>query len=205
MTFRGYDMRSYANDAQPGEAQIGALPATQGAHDMIPTSTMTIFFAALALVHCGAEPMAEDNIPAPPVGEAEAEVGACDPVHVQPMPEISTRARGPLRGAEQRHTRCHASQTMNLAQLVRALRGAFHESQPAFARRIGIGQSAVARLETGPHVPTLATLQRLADATGATLTITLRPGGGASGAYDMNVIAETRENGPIGETMTRMS
>jgi transcriptional regulator with XRE-family HTH domain len=116
---------------------------------------------------------------------------------------------------------------MNLAQLVRALRSTFQESQPAFARRIGIGQSAVARLETGPHVPTLATLQRLADATGATLILAVRPGepvavghditgraplvavvladGTIDIGYGAHVIAETRENGPIGETMTCVS
>jgi hypothetical protein len=44
---------------------------------MIHKFTTVLFFAVLGLVHCGSEPMTGED-PVPPVGVAEAEVGACD-------------------------------------------------------------------------------------------------------------------------------
>jgi len=46
-------------------------------------------------------------------------------------------------------------------------------SQAALARRMGTGQSAIARLESGRGSPSFTTLRKLAEATGARLTVRL--------------------------------
>ncbi|SMC39895.1 helix-turn-helix transcriptional regulator [Rhizobium sp. RU36D] len=48
-------------------------------------------------------------------------------------------------------------------------------SQAELARRIGTTQSAIARLEAGGVSPSVATLQRYAEATGSRLEIKLLP------------------------------
>lgn len=48
-------------------------------------------------------------------------------------------------------------------------------TQTAFARLLGISQPAYARLESGEHVPTLATLAKLSKALGVGFRIELRP------------------------------
>ena len=48
-------------------------------------------------------------------------------------------------------------------------------SQAALARRLGMRQSAIARLEAGDHEPTFATLQRLARHLGMEFHITIAP------------------------------
>jgi len=50
-------------------------------------------------------------------------------------------------------------------------------SQTALAKRLGMSQPAVARLESGEHNPTFPTLLRLADALGIELAIDISPGG----------------------------
>jgi predicted transcriptional regulator len=59
-----------------------------------------------------------------------------------------------------------------LEALVRA-RTKANLTQAELARRIGTTQSAIARLEGGRVSPSLATLRRYADATGAKLQISL--------------------------------
>ncbi len=49
-------------------------------------------------------------------------------------------------------------------------------SQAELARKTGTTQSAIARLESGSISPTLATLRRYAEATGAKLEISIVPG-----------------------------
>jgi DNA-binding XRE family transcriptional regulator len=46
-------------------------------------------------------------------------------------------------------------------------------SQAALARRMGTGQSAIARLESGRGSPSFTTLRKLAEATGSRLTVRL--------------------------------
>ncbi len=48
-------------------------------------------------------------------------------------------------------------------------------SQAALARRMGTTQSAIARLESGRVTPSLHTLRRYAEATGARVRIVLEP------------------------------
>ena len=49
-------------------------------------------------------------------------------------------------------------------------------TQSALARQLGISQPAVARLESGDHEPSLATLARLATKLGITLRLDVAPG-----------------------------
>ncbi len=49
-------------------------------------------------------------------------------------------------------------------------------SQAALARRMGTGQSAIAWLESGKASPSFTTLRRLAEATGARLSVKLEGG-----------------------------
>lgn len=64
-----------------------------------------------------------------------------------------------------------------VAQLIRA-RMAAKLTQAEVAQRLGTTQSAIARLEGGRVSPSLATLRRYAEATGARLTIDLQRVGG---------------------------
>lgn len=64
-----------------------------------------------------------------------------------------------------------------LEELVRA-RTRANLTQAELARRIGTTQSAVARLEGGRVSPSLATLRRYAEATGAELRVSLQPAAG---------------------------
>ena len=64
-----------------------------------------------------------------------------------------------------------------VAQLIRA-RMAAKLTQAEVAKRLGTTQSAIARLEGGRVSPSVATLQRYAEATGAQLTIGLQRVGG---------------------------
>lgn len=49
-------------------------------------------------------------------------------------------------------------------------------TQSALARQLGVSQPAVARLESGDHEPSLATLARLATKLGITLRLDVAPG-----------------------------
>ena len=55
-------------------------------------------------------------------------------------------------------------------------------SQAEVARRMGTTQSAIARLESGRVTPSLHTLRRYAEATGARVRIVLEPAGTAAPA-----------------------
>lgn len=59
------------------------------------------------------------------------------------------------------------------AEMVRA-RLAAGLSQTELARRIGVKQSAIARFESGRHVPSLDTLRSYAEATGSRLVVGLK-------------------------------
>lgn len=48
-------------------------------------------------------------------------------------------------------------------------------SQTALAKQLGMTQSQVSRLEDGEHEPRVATLRRLSDALGMTLTLSIEP------------------------------
>lgn len=67
-----------------------------------------------------------------------------------------------------------ARRSYEFAEQVRALRVRAGISQSELARRIGTTQSAVARLEGGGVFPTIATLERVAEALGAELVVRLR-------------------------------
>jgi HTH-type transcriptional regulator / antitoxin HipB len=64
-----------------------------------------------------------------------------------------------------------------LAEGVRARREELGWSQRQLAERAGMTQPGVARFEAGGTTPTLPLLERLADALGMTLTVSLAPGG----------------------------
>ena len=64
-----------------------------------------------------------------------------------------------------------------VAQLIRA-RTSAKLTQAEVAKRLGTTQSAIARLEGGRVSPSIATLQRYAEATGAQLTVGLQHIGG---------------------------
>ena len=48
-------------------------------------------------------------------------------------------------------------------------------TQTALGRRLGMPQSAIARLEIGEHIPTLSTLLRLSDVLGLEILVTMMP------------------------------
>ncbi len=56
-----------------------------------------------------------------------------------------------------------------------AYRGEHNLTQTALARKLGVSQPAVARLEIGEHVPTLPTLIRIAKALGIEILIDIKP------------------------------
>lgn len=58
-----------------------------------------------------------------------------------------------------------------VARQVIQLRMDHHLSQEALARRVGTTKSAISRLESGHHAPTVATLHRVASAFGRQLVI----------------------------------
>lgn len=62
---------------------------------------------------------------------------------------------------------------LRLAQKLRRLREASNVSQQELAARIGTTQSAIARTESGRHVPSLDLLQKLALALGARMRFAL--------------------------------
>jgi HTH-type transcriptional regulator/antitoxin HipB len=63
-----------------------------------------------------------------------------------------------------------------LAEAVRLRREQLGWSQRQLAQRAGMTQPGVARFEAGGTTPTLPLLERLADALGLRLTVTLSPG-----------------------------
>lgn len=60
-------------------------------------------------------------------------------------------------------------------------------SQTALARRLGVSQSQVARLEEGEHEPRVATLRRLSEVLGMTVNLTIEPPAGPSAAARVSV------------------
>jgi transcriptional regulator with XRE-family HTH domain len=68
-----------------------------------------------------------------------------------------------------------ASLTFELAEAVRTRREELGWSQRQLAERAGMTQPGVARFETGGTTPTLRLLERLADALGLKLSVTLAP------------------------------
>ncbi|HSB85992.1 MAG TPA: helix-turn-helix domain-containing protein [Ilumatobacteraceae bacterium] len=67
--------------------------------------------------------------------------------------------------------------TTDPATLVRSLRTAAGLSQHELAARAGMAQSAISNYESGHKVPSLATLNRLASAVGASLDLSVKPVG----------------------------
>jgi HTH-type transcriptional regulator/antitoxin HipB len=64
-----------------------------------------------------------------------------------------------------------------LAEAVRTRREELGWSQRQLAEHAGMTQPAIARFEAGGTTPTLPLLERLADALGLTLTVSLAPAG----------------------------
>jgi DNA-binding XRE family transcriptional regulator len=64
-----------------------------------------------------------------------------------------------------------------VAVKVIAYRAEHDLSQTALAKRLGMSQPAVARLESGEHNPTFPMLLRISDALGVELTIDITPSG----------------------------
>ena len=68
-----------------------------------------------------------------------------------------------------------AKRAYELGQAVRARRLELDMSQTELAKRAGMTQYAVSRLEAGGTVPTIGVLERLAAALNADLVVTLTP------------------------------
>lgn len=68
-----------------------------------------------------------------------------------------------------------ARRAFEIGQAVRTRRLELGISQTELARRAGMTQSAVSRLEAGGAVPTIVVLERLAAALDAELVVTLSP------------------------------
>ena len=68
-----------------------------------------------------------------------------------------------------------AKRAFEIGQAVRTRRQELGISQTELARRAGMTQSAVSRLEAGGTVPTIVVLERLAAALDAELVVTLSP------------------------------
>jgi ribosome-binding protein aMBF1 (putative translation factor) len=81
----------------------------------------------------------------------------------------SRRADSP----ERRHGYDRAGRAIRLAFEIRALREKKGLSQRQLAERVGTTQSAIARLEGGRISPSLPTLDRIATALGAEITVTI--------------------------------
>jgi transcriptional regulator with XRE-family HTH domain len=82
-------------------------------------------------------------------------------------PDVGTR--------EYRAAYTQARRELELGLRVRELRLAAGLSQSELARRVGTRQPNIARLEGGGGMPRLETLERLADALGVELHVSLRP------------------------------
>ena len=80
-----------------------------------------------------------------------------------------------LTGAIAREAYARAKQANELGAKVRLRREEAGLSQRELAERIGTTQSAIARLESGGVLPTIATLARIADALGNDLKVELQP------------------------------
>ena len=74
---------------------------------------------------------------------------------------------------ERRHGYDSAGRAIRLAVEIRALREKKGLSQRQLAERVGTTQSAIARLEGGRISPSLPTLDRIAAALGAEITVTI--------------------------------
>ncbi len=70
-----------------------------------------------------------------------------------------------------------AEEEFTLAREIIKARAAAGLSQQELAKRMETTQSTVARLESGRHLPSLATLKKVAKATGTKLAIHLEPAG----------------------------
>lgn len=75
--------------------------------------------------------------------------------------------------AERRRGYEKAGRAIRLAMEIRALREARGLSQRQLAERVGTTQSAIARLEGGNVSPSLPTLDKIAEALDAELTVSL--------------------------------
>lgn len=73
-----------------------------------------------------------------------------------------------------------ADRAIRLAYEIRALREERGISQRELAERVGTTQSAIARLEAGNVSPSLPTLDRIAEALDAELTVTFTHSSGAA-------------------------
>ena len=83
-----------------------------------------------------------------------------------------------------------------LAETVRLRREEQGWSQRQLAERAGMSQPGVARFQAGGTTPTLPLLERLAEALGLTLTVSLGPGQRRSAAYQK--VLERSPGGGVG-------
>jgi ribosome-binding protein aMBF1 (putative translation factor) len=88
-------------------------------------------------------------------------------------PGVETRPAA-VKPARVRRTTSAPNQLTHLGPAVRTVRHAANLSQVQLAEKLKTSQAAVARLESGRAFPTMTTLQRIADATGHTLTVQFR-------------------------------
>lgn len=85
--------------------------------------------------------------------------------------EASQRRRN--QSAKYRAEEQKYAQTRRIAEQVILFRTRKRLSQKALARLVGTSDTAISRIESGTHLPSLKTLQRLADALGVELNVEL--------------------------------
>jgi transcriptional regulator with XRE-family HTH domain len=68
-------------------------------------------------------------------------------------------------------------------------------SQSALARKLGVSQPAVARMELGEHLPTLTTLARVARALGIEIAIDVLPPGRESSLLRDDAVGDAADGG----------
>jgi DNA-binding XRE family transcriptional regulator len=84
---------------------------------------------------------------------------------------IQASGRRARRSAEYREEIDRLQPYEEIARQVILLRMRHNLSQEALARRVGTTKSAISRLESGQHAPTVATLQRIAVAFGGHVVV----------------------------------
>ena len=85
------------------------------------------------------------------------------------------------------------------------LRADLEMTQTEFGRLIGAPQSTVARLESGRQAPSVATLKRIAEATGTELVIEFRRSKRQRRAKPRGAAASSTENAHPGEPLAASS
>jgi len=92
-----------------------------------------------------------------------------------PIGEPAGGARRRARSAEYQRERARLDPFEAIARQVILRRGELGLTQKELAERIGTSHSAISRLESGQHRASIATLERVSEALGLRLVVSLEP------------------------------